>query len=428
MKKRTVRIDQLIAIVNNGGTVKTGVDIYSRDGRLLLEKNVLISSTKPLEIIKQNSIDTLSIDPELAGGLWDQDGKNILPTPPADTAARPSVEERVARITRVKTEATQKYREAKESIKKVISTIQKTGGEFELQTVETAVTELFDFITQNDSAFFYLTRDIFSYDDYLYHHAINVCTIGTAIIKKTAALFPEDLSANDHQALFDMSTGLFLHDVGKVLIPQEILNKAGKLTAAEFEVVKGHSYKTGATVLKKNRIKAPLIRDIVLYHHAALFKDEPRCYPRIDHDPPPIHVAVAKLADIYDAMTSKRCYKDAFNPVAVVTGIVRDYAGKDERLQRLLHAFVKSVGIYPPGSVVHLATGRLAFVLDSDGPVVVPFTDAQQVPLREEQPPIDLGAAESKAAGWKVNDEKPLLSPTEAFPLLPPYLKHQPGE
>ena len=90
-----------------------------------------------------------------------------------------------------------------------------------------------------------------------------------------------------------------------------------------------------------------------------------------DHMEAPLHVRVSKIADIYDAMTSKRCYKDAYNPVEVVTTIVRSYAGKEETLQLLLHAFIKSVGIYPPGSVVNLMNQQLAYVLDSDGPVVL---------------------------------------------------------
>jgi len=425
INRHTLGIDQLIEIVQNGGAVKTGVDVYSQRAVLLLEKNVLIKTVKPLLIIKQNGIEEVPINPNDAGGLWDRNGRSVLPVgPDPKPPAAFELKEKVEQITQVKKEAAQKFRKARENIKKVIDDIKKTGGEFDHAVVEGTVTDLFNFITRNDSAFFYLTRDIFSYDDYLYHHSINVCTIGTAILKKATQLFGDKIQQYSPQDLLDISTGFFLHDVGKVLIPDDILNKPGKLTPQEFEIVKEHSFKQGAEVLKKNNIHNRLIRDIVRHHHGALFEGEERCYPPMEtHSVLPPHVRISKLADIYDAMTSRRCYKDAYNPVEVVTTIVRSYAGKEESLQFLLHAFVKSVGIYPPGSVVNLMNHRLAYILDSDGPIVIPFTDDKGDPLRSKADPVDLAEQALREAGWKVNDEKPLVSPVEAYRLLPDYLK-----
>ena len=426
ISRHTLGIDQLIEIVQNGGAVKTGVDVYSKETAiLLLEKSVLIKTVKPLLIIKKNGIEEVPINPNDAGGLWDCNGRSVLPPEPY---MKPSVtfklKEKVEQITQVKQEASQKYQKAKENIKKIIDNIKKSGGEFDHSVVEGTVTDLFNFITRNDSAFFYLTRDIFSYDDYLYHHSINVCTIGTAIMKKAIQLFGDKIPQYNPQDLLDISTGFFMHDVGKVLIPDDILNKPGKLTPEEFEIVKAHSFKQGAEVLKKNNIHNRFIRDIVRHHHGALFEGEERCYPPMkEHTEVQPYVRISKLADIYDAMTSKRCYKDALNPVTVVTNIVRSYAGKEDSLQLLLHAFVKSVGIYPPGSVVNLMNRRLAYILDSDGPIVIPFTDDKGDPIRSKADPVDLADQTLRDAGWKVNDEKPLVSPVEAYRLLPDYLK-----
>ena len=401
--QQTISIDRLIDIVSQGGAVKTGVDIRNKEGILLLEKSVLITSPKPLQVIKEKGIEEIPIHPDAAGGLWDENGNSILSE---NAAPSGSLRQKVERITDIKKEASQKYQAAKDNIRKVIDDIKKTGGEFDTAVVEATVTDLFDFITRNDSAFFYLTRDIFSYDDYLYHHSINVCTIGTTIMKKAAQYFAERGRAYSRQELFDISTGFFLHDVGKVLIPDHILNKPGKLTPEEFEIVKEHSFKAGEIVLKKNRIKNPLIRDIVLHHHAAIYPGEDRSYPPLpDSLELPPHVRVSKLADIYDAMTSKRCYKDAFNPVEVVTNIVRSYAGKDTSLQLLLHAFVKSVGVYPPGSVVYLMNGQLAYILDSEGPIVIPFADPDGKPYPEQAPPLDLAVED--AQGERFHGKRP---------------------
>jgi len=427
-KQHTLNIDSLIEVVRKGGAVRTGVDVYNRDNVLLLEKTVLVKNIKPLLIIQEKGISLVPIDTENEGGLWDHKGRSILPkAPPPKPAAITSVKERVKHITHIKREAAEKYQIAKKNIKKVIDDIKRTGGEFDQEVVEETVTDLFGFITRNESAFFYLTREIFSYDDYLYHHSINVCTIGTAIMKKAVTMFGDRIRSYSSQDLQDISTGFFLHDVGKVLLPDTTLNKPGRLTTDEFELVKGHSFKYGTEVLKKNGIHNRFIRDIVRYHHGPLFDGEDRCYPPVRSAIDlPTHVRIGKLADLYDAMTSKRCYKEAFNPVSVVTSIVRGYAGKEEDLQLLLHAFVKSIGIYPPGSVVHLMDNRLAYILDSQGPIVLPFTNEQGEPIPKQPDPVDLADEGLKTAGWKVNDERPLVSPIDAYHLFPEYLKQPP--
>jgi HD-GYP domain-containing protein (c-di-GMP phosphodiesterase class II) len=421
----TLNIDRLIDIVMRGGVVRTGVDVYNRSNVLLLEKNVLIKNIKPLLIIQEKGIELVAIDSGNEGGIWDHTGRNILPELSAPKpAALPSVKDRVAHITHIKQEASQKYQEAKQKIKTVINDIKRTGGEFDQDIVEDTVSGLLEFITRNDSAFFYLTREIFSYDDYLYHHSINVCTIGTAIMKKAVQAFGDGIRSYSPQELHDVSTGFFLHDVGKVLLPGNTLNKPGRLSPEEFELVKQHSFKHGYEVLKKNSIHSRFIRDIVRYHHGPLFEGETRCYPPVRSAIDlPVHVRVAKLADLYDAMTSKRCYKDAYNPVSVVTNMVRGYAGKEEDLQLLLHAFVKAIGIYPPGSVVHLKDNRMAYILDSDGPIVLPFTNHRGEPVPKEPDPVDLADEAAKAAGWEVDDDRPLVSPIDAYHLFPDYLK-----
>jgi HD-GYP domain-containing protein (c-di-GMP phosphodiesterase class II) len=430
-KKTTLNIDTLIQIVKKGGKVKTGVDVYSKIGVLLLDKDVLVDNEKPLEVIKQCGLIDIPIDPNAAGGLWDDSGKQIKfeageKEENRDLLPRNAkeLENRVKKISDLKNEASRKYQKAKENIRKVISDIRKTGGKFDYETVETTVTDIMGFITVNDNAFSFLTKEILSYDDYLYHHSINVCTIGTAILKKFNELFGSETKRISRNKMFQISIGFFLHDVGKVLIPDQILNKPGRLTPEEFAIVKTHSYEKGITILDKNIIHSTAIRDIVKYHHGAIQTDEPNCYPDVSApEDLPIYVKICKLADIYDAMTSKRCYKDAFNPVGVVTEIVRKYTEKDRILRCLLHSFIKSIGVYPAGSVVQLRNGQLGYVLDSEGPLVVPFTDSQQTPISGVPAPIDMADEEVKNTELTIDMTKPLLSPIDTFHLLPDHLK-----
>ena len=122
-------------------------------------------------------------------------------------------------------------------------------------------------------------------------------------------------------------------------------------------------------------------------------------------------------------MTSKRSYKEAVNPISVVTGIFRKYAEKDHMLQFILHAFVKSVGIYPPGSIIHMQNGQMVYILDSDGPLVIPITDTHGTPLSSKPDPIKLGSEETKQKGLCIDRREPLISPLKAYDILPDYLR-----
>ncbi len=429
-------IDRLIKIVQQGGRVRTGIDIYNSEKKKKIERTEIIVNTNILLELKAEGIQVLPISRKLGGGTWNKQGTEVAMTPddqdepqndPAEKevlAELPEIDKKIWEIEETKKEAKIKFEKAKKNIKKVIYDIKDTGGEFDYGQVESTVTELLDFINTDESAFSLLTREIFSYDDYLYNHSINVCAIGTPILQHFMKKYGEQFGMNDPDKIKKISIGYFMHDVGKVLVPEKILNKKGPLTDEEFEIVKTHSYKLGMQIFEKNQLNDPLITDSVRWHHAAMFKDEQRCYPN-DMEAEKIlpYVKVCKLADIYDAMTSVRCYKNAFNPIEVVTDLFTKYAEKDKLVQKVLLSFISVVGIYPPGSVVFLSNGQMAYILDSKGPIVVVFTDDQGVPLKRQPDAIDLSEPNSVAAGLKVDHKRPMTTPVKVYNNLPRDLR-----
>ncbi|RLC25778.1 MAG: metal-dependent phosphohydrolase [Deltaproteobacteria bacterium] len=475
MMNTKISIDNLIEIIRTGGKIKTGVDVYNKKGTLLLDKDVLVEKIKILEIIKDNGINSVPVNAALNGGLWDGEGnlinvnadglidsaesgsgvisEPVIESPENDSVfpdvATNEIEMRLLEIEEIKEQAAQKYTEAKQSIKKVLTDIKSTGGQFDYDEVQSNVSELANFLVVKDNPFSYLTQEIFSYDEYLYNHSINVCTIGTAVLnqfnKHFSGVVDELLKGNTSEIynpfekeskkqdksftcyysddLSDISLGFFLHDMGKIIVPDEILNKEGRLTEIEFDEVKKHSYEYGSSLLDKNNIKNSAIRNIIKYHHAPLYEGEERCYP-IDkkHTEIPLYTKICKLADIYDAMTSKRCYKEAINPISVVTRLFRDYAKKDHMLQYILHAFVKSIGIYPPGSIIFLRNGQMAYVLESKGPIVLPFTDETEKTLTHKPDPIDISATDTEESK-KVDNRRSVKAPKDVYDMLPPYIK-----
>lgn len=453
-KAGTISIDTLIEIVRAGGFVRTGVDVYNERGVLLLEKDVLVKEAKLLEIIKNAGVAQVPVSRVGNGGLWDRSGNSIaLPrkAPPAPvsfrSAASASVMKRISHINEIRKEAGKKHEIAKICIKKVLDDIRTTGGEFDYKAVESVVTDILDFLAANENGFSYLTREIFSYDDYLYNHSINVCTIATAALQKFNCSFSnavnlflnglslENLVYRDEPAresfvlyneeeIRNITIGFFLHDVGKVVIPGAVLNKQGPLDGSEYDLVRLHSYEKGQEILDKNGIQDPFIKNIVKYHHCTLYKGEPLCYPE-NLSPPqvPPYVKICKLADMFDAMTSRRCYKEAFNPVSVVTDLFRKYANKDRLLQFIVDSFVRTVGIYPAGSIVQLRDGQKAYVLDSEGPIVIPFTSREGVVFKIMQDPLDLREAERKNPDFGIDRRAVLSSMVEENDSLPHYLK-----
>lgn len=438
-----VKLRKLIEVVKDGGTVKTGLDTYTRIGQIISDKHHVIESVDTLELVGQTGQTEIPVSTE-SGYMWDKNGNKLLFEPfgklandtiPLLNKTSGEIKKKIKEVTDLKRQANEKYKKAKSNIKTIILDIKDTGGKFDSSLVEDTVTDILNVITENESSFSYMTKEIFSYDDYLYNHSINVCTIGCVVLNKynnylknlykkpnltsqekevvTKPFTPEEIK--------DISTGYFMHDIGKVLIPENILNKQGKLTDKEFLVVKTHSFQKGPIILEKNNTNNPFIENSVRNHHAAMFENENRCYPSIKHSDMPSYVKICKLADIYDAMTSKRCYKEAFNPRNVVRGMYNEYNGKDDKLQTILHAFVGSIGIYPPGSLVYLNNGQMAYVLDSKGPLLIPFTEDSTTM------PDPFNITENKDPSLNIDDTQPKIDPENGYRSMPTYLKEMIG-
>ncbi len=455
-----IDIDTLIEIVSRGGKITTGIDIYNEKGILLLNRDILVTSTKLLKKIKENGIKKVPLSTDGKSGIWDADGNMIKDAHAEnDTSVNgfsssgekslTGIEKHLRKIEENRKLACESFESARKCIKKAFDEIRQNSGQFDFQEVSSGVVQMTEILTGMDNPFSCMSREIFSHDDYLYNHSINVCAIGTIILNKFNSVFSNMInrhlnsSGSEFMDIFsgntqdiktsyllfqkdeiqNISLGFFLHDIGKLMVPDEIMNKSCRLTDNEFNIIKKHSFEFGLSILEKNKIDNPFIKNIVQYHHGPLYKDEERCYPLdILSDQIPVYARICKLADIYDAMTSKRCYKEAFNQINAVTDIVRSYAKKDMILQYILQAFIKGIGIYPPGSIVFLRNGQMGYVLDSKGPFIIPFTDTKGNGLSGMSEPIDLSDSDLDEA-LKIDSRRSIKNPCEVYELLPQYLR-----
>lgn len=449
MIRTVLPIDRLISIVNAGGSVRTGVDIYDREGMLLLAGDVLVDKARTLEIISRSGVRKIPL--ARGGGLFDSSGRKLpstggdLPAPGQGRASGEGfpreglsgdIEKRLREIREIRQEAALLFARARTCLRQALSQIRSEKGQFDVGAVRTQVTDMTAFALEAGHPGAFLGRDLFSFDEYFYLHAVNVCAMGTVVAKRFNAGFsaavetalwsqpsreslPGAFSYYLPEELEDIALGLFVFDIGKALVPEALLNKSAALTRDEFSLVKRHSYEFGARILEANRLVHPVLSNMVRYHHAPIFEGEKGGYPRSRPAAEiPLYVKICKLMDVYDAMVSRTSYRDARNQAAATAELFRTYVRKDAMLQFLLQAFVSCVGMYPPGSTVYLKNGQMAYVLE--GPIVIPFTDTRGEPLSDRPDPFD---TRTRNELFQVDADRSIQTPREVFNLLPEYIR-----
>ncbi|MGU5537797.1 HD-GYP domain-containing protein [Aeromonas caviae] len=187
-----------------------------------------------------------------------------------------------------------------------------------------------------------------THDDYTYLHSVAVCALMLSLARH--------LDLDEEQTRLAGIGGL-MHDLGKAAMPLEVLNKPGKLTDAEFAIMKRHPVE-GAKMLRAGGAE-PGVVDIALHHHE---KIDGTGYPdRLAGDAISLLARMGAICDVYDAVTSERAYKKPWDPSAAIRQMAKWEGHFDKRI---FHAFVKAVGIYPVDSLVRLSSQRLAVVVE----------------------------------------------------------------
>ena len=371
------------------------------------------------------------------------------------------VEQKMLEMMQAKKNFLKKYKRAKQLFSNLVKSQERLFGEdfrgkeddheapdkIKLQDNIHSILEIMKILFETDPLILNSMKDYFSTDDYFFKHALGVCYIGTTVLKRfneifsqyinnmLTAKFKENLK-HRHQddtapffyyspeAVRTISMGYFIHDIGKIMIPASLLNKKGGLSRGELIEVQKHVGEYGASFLKMNGIHNVYVENIIKYHHAAIYFNEKNAYPEYQSpsDLPP-YVKICKLADIYSAMTVKRSYGEAVNQTKAVNTIFRDYSGRDPILQLILYSFVKEIGTCPEGSILTLKNGQSVYVINSQGPEVIIFTDQAGHTIEKPHKLIDLSSCNSKSNNLFIDGQLLPKAPIEMFNRLPGYLK-----
>lgn len=211
------------------------------------------------------------------------------------------------------------------------------------------VEEIHQSVSRNADALISLVR-LKSKDDYTYLHSVAVCALMIALGKRLGL---------DGETLRHVGMAGLLHDVGKMLVPDAVLNKPGRLTDTEFETVKSHPMLGHQVLLKAQGLNETTL-EVCLHHHERM---DGGGYPDgLAGENLSLYARMGAVCDVYDAITSERCYKKGWEPSLAIRKMAEWQRGHFDL--RIFHAFVKTVGIYPVGTLVKLKSGRLGYVVE----------------------------------------------------------------
>lgn len=288
-------------------------------------------------------------------------------SPASETEVRVSLEHELVRARNIQARAK----------KAVVSMFQEArmGNALKIREAVTLVDEISGSVMRNPGAMLSLAR-LKNKDDYTYLHSVAVCALMIALGRQRGF---------EGEELRSLGMAGLLHDIGKIGIPEEVLNKPGRLTDEEFEIIKQHPVQ-GWEILKSSYDVDEMALDVCRHHHERV---DGNGYPdKLSGEALSVFARMGAVCDVYDAITSERCYKDPWEPAVALRKMAEWREGQFD--EAIFQAFVKTVGIYPTGTLVKLHSGRLGVVTDqTDAGLLKPkikvfFSGKSRVPIPQE--------------------------------------------
>jgi len=352
MRKR-ITLDQLTVGMYVAGLDMSWMETPFFRHRLLITKPDQIARLKAsgvrhveIETEKGHDVDEAHEEPAVPSSpdnllsLEEPADQPVVETAPVSSAAPTSFEEEMETAKRV-------YKDAKNVVERAMHEV-RMGREINMDAVDKVVDGLADSVLRNVDALTSLSR-LKSFDEYTFFHSVNTSVLALAMGRSLEM---------DRGTICLMGTGTLLHDVGKMKVPHSILNKPGALDNYEFEIMKQHTLRGAEILSRTTGLREEAIRPALEHHERMDGSGYP--YGRKANELTQFG-RIASVVDIYDAITSDRCYHKAMPPYKALQFLFT--LGQKGHLEPLMvQRFIKCVGVYPVGSCVGLNTGEVAIV------------------------------------------------------------------
>ncbi|UCD36513.1 MAG: HD-GYP domain-containing protein, partial [Nitrospiraceae bacterium] len=243
-------------------------------------------------------------------------------------------------------QARQIKKDAKKTVHMIMEDV-RLGIPIKTEEAERVVDTMIESIFRNRNALIILGR-IKQTDEYTYLHSMSVCVLMIS--------FGRNLGFTPVQ-LREAGVGALLHDIGKMKVPRDILSSRTKLTNSQYDIMKKHVEYSRFMLSEADGISS-LSLTLAAEHHERI---NGMGYPGgLRGDEISLYGQAAAIVDVYDAMTSQRCYQQRFEPTEVLKKL---YEWSDSYNTSLVQQFIRCVGIYPVGTLVRLDSGLLGIVL-----------------------------------------------------------------
>lgn len=326
------------------------------------------------------------IDDKLSQKLKEQDepGDSLLATqakPNPDVfAPEVPVEEEHRRIIGT-------FRKARTLTKSLLDDI-RLGGAINSDQAKATVNECVHSVIRHPDALLWMSK-MRDENEYTAEHCLNVCILAIA--------FGRQLGMNDEE-LQNLGMCGLLHDVGKMKIPPEVLDKPGTLSTEEMRVMMGHTVYGRNLLLSTDGVYTGAV-DVAFSHHERI---DGLGYPRqLPGESISRYSKIIAIVDAYDAMTADRCYQSARTSTEAMKIIYKERGRHFD--EQLALKFLQTVGLYPAGSIVELYSGCVGLVIEANPryrhlPTIVLLRDKDKKPVEKEQV-IDLSLIEKGELG-----------------------------
>lgn len=321
----------------------------------LVQVNKPLLSPRCIQDLLPASADDILIDPAINIGLLGQER-------PVGVPITTSLSDELPIAKRL-------YGEALVHVRGFVDDVRK-GKDIDYREAEPLVDNFIESVFRNETASATLFK-LRWFDEYTYTHSINVSILAIILGKHL------DM---DKPTLHKLGIAGLYHDAGKARIPEAILNKPGKLTEQEFQVMKSHPLEGYKLMQGQPGLDPEILRAVVEHHE----RFDGTGYPRgLRHDDIGRFSRIISVVDVYDALTSRRVYKDPIPP-AKALGMMYQWRDRDFTPQAIEN-FIRCMGVYPVGSLVRLSSGEYGIVASANSlrptkPEVKVVLDAKKRP------------------------------------------------